>query len=262
MSRLLDMGSQKSGAVFHMLDVQYRMHPMICLWPNNQYYQGRLKTASSILKRPKQETFNFGPLTFIDVDGSEKREARSYYNEVEVEAILALLSDLGVFQERINATVSILTFYSAQTRLLRRRLRERTKNDSVEIQRRASMLHIDTVDSMQGSEADIVLLSFVRCTNNIGFLANPRRLNVALTRAKRQLVLVGKWAALAACDSADIRDLMKSVNERKLVLRPATGTQADQRNNQRNNNQRNNQRRNNQRRNNQRRNNQRKRQKN
>ena len=83
------------------------------------------------------------------------------------------------------------------------------------------MVKVDTVDSMQGSEADVVILSFVRSTRKCGFLADPRRLNVALTRAKSNLFLVGRWTALASSDSSDIVSLMASVQERDLVRRPS-----------------------------------------
>ena len=79
-----------------------------------------------------------------------------------------------------------------------------------------SRVRVDTVDSLQGSEADIVILSFVRSSRQCGFLADERRLNVALTRAKRSLILVGRKSALVQSDASHIVSFMKSIGERNL----------------------------------------------
>jgi len=245
MSRLLDMGSKKSGASFHMLDTQYRMHPEIALWPNIEFYQGQLKNDPSVLHRSHMQDvpLHFGPLAFIDCHrGMEKRRAQggSWYNEIEVEEVCAVLNHLGVFGGATkHCTVTILTFYSAQVGLLRRRLRENFGNQNIlsnmsddrQLQRRARLasLKVDTVDSMQGAEADIVLLSFVRSTHRCGFLNDERRLNVSLTRAKVCCVMFGRLESLATSDSPHIASLMKSVKERRLVFKPRGGASGKKR---------------------------------
>jgi hypothetical protein len=105
----------------------------------------------------------------------------------------------------------VITFYQAQVVLVQRCLEERGLGRSVQVA---------TVDSSQGCEADIVLISFVR-TKNAGFLTDDRRLNVALTRARYQLVCVGHGASLAAHRNAPaLQRLVADADERGLVRTP------------------------------------------
>lgn len=229
MSRLLDMGSKNSGATFSMLDTQYRMHPAISKWPNERFYQSKLRNDVTVVKRQavvSSETAT--PLMFVDCDnGCERRRGQngSWYNDVEAKQVMNILDDLGTFHHVRTASpcfsISILTFYRAQVERIRTLLREKWAHHGSGCGRSGAIVKVHTVDSMQGSEADVVILSFVRSTRKCGFLADPRRLNVALTRAKSNLFLVGRWAALASSDSSDIVSLMASVQERDLVRRPS-----------------------------------------
>jgi superfamily I DNA and/or RNA helicase len=82
---------------------------------------------------------------------------------------------------------------------------------------------VHTVDSFQGSEADVVVISAVRCNarGDVGFLADPRRLNVALTRAKSVCVFVGCVRTLRASGSADLRALVRDSESRGLIATEA-----------------------------------------
>ena len=82
---------------------------------------------------------------------------------------------------------------------------------------------VHTVDSFQGSEADVVVISAVRCNarGDVGFLADPRRLNVALTRAKSVCVFVGCARTLRASGSADLRALVRDSESRGLIATEA-----------------------------------------
>lgn len=100
----------------------------------------------------------------------------------------------------LGKTVMVITFYKAQETLMKRMLIQRGRNES-------EAVRILSVDQSQGSEADIVILSCVRCNpmKNIGFVTDPNRMNVAISRMKNQLIIIGsydtlsvdpKWAAL------------------------------------------------------------------
>ena len=115
--------------------------------------------------------------------------------------------------------IRIITFYQGQVVLLKRMLRDRCKfGDKVVVA---------TVDSSQGCEADVVLVSFVRSPRRhgmngraaAGFLTDDRRMNVALTRARYQLVCVGNVDGLASISSGagTITMLAKNAKERSLV---------------------------------------------
>jgi len=140
------------------------------------------------------------PYTFMQVAGSEDQGyGGSYRNSAEALVVVDLLKQLQAqAQQHLNDhsswcsadSIRIITFYQAQVALLKRNLREKGLEKVV----------VATVDSSQGCEADIVIVSFVRSANNAagnvsrsaaGFLTDDRRMNVSLTRARHQLVCVG-----------------------------------------------------------------------
>jgi len=111
---------------------------------------------------------------------------KSFCNASEVELVCGLLNLLKVRPEQ----VAIITFYKAQALELERALKVPRSREGCGFDR-----CIHTVDSFQGSEADVVLISFVR-TERSGFLRDFRRLNVAVTWAKHLLLLVGNYSQL------------------------------------------------------------------
>ncbi|HRQ70164.1 MAG TPA: AAA domain-containing protein [bacterium] len=110
--------------------------------------------------------------------------------------------------------VAILTFYKGQESLFRDRLRDLTsqKGNSRNFflpkgKKNVVKITLCTVDRFQGHEADMVFLSFVKTKRSVGFLNSPNRLNVALTRARYQIVILGKLSHFKNCDSSLLRDL-------------------------------------------------------
>merc|ERR1712228_280470 len=114
----------------------------------------------------------------------------SIQNQVEAELLaktLLHILDAGLPRNK----VAVITAYSAQRTLIR---------SLIPCGHPASDVRVDTVDGFQGMERDLVLVSTTRCnqSGNLGFLSDPRRANVLLTRARRGLVVFGDWATLSA----------------------------------------------------------------
>ena len=161
MERLISLGFPSE-----LLDTQRRMHPNIVKFSNETYYDGKLKTDYKKLKSNNYDAFEI-----INIDGVEERVGTSYINKKEAEKVNELYNELkSIFEE-----VIVISPYQAQCALLRNLNKE---------------MEIHTVDSFQGREADAVILTSVR-TNSLGFWSDYRRLNVAMTRAKHVLRIIG-----------------------------------------------------------------------
>ncbi|QDX41262.1 AAA domain-containing protein [Salarchaeum sp. JOR-1] len=169
---------------------QYRMHADIAAFPNGEFYDGLLETTD------REESWTIGdlpPLRGVDVTGPERRDVagNSYDNPAEADAVVEEVERLranGLSSEGVG----VIAAYTGQVRLLRQRLGDAGFSD----------VTVDTIDSFQGGEREAVVVSFVRSNDEhaSGFLElpseGPRRLNVALTRARKRLVLVGDWETL------------------------------------------------------------------
>ena len=183
-------------SVTRQLDVQYRMHSHIMQFSSEQFYGGTLEADATVashllhdLPIVKPSPLTAEPVTFIDTAGTDWNE------ELEPDGESKRNPDEGAFVLRkvrkLHAAglnprdMAVITPYAAQVRWLR----EQWDSDDLEI---------DTVDGFQGREKEAVLISCVRSnsTGEIGFLADMRRMNVALTRARRKLIVVGDSATL------------------------------------------------------------------
>lgn len=165
------------------LRTQYRMHRDVVYFPNRRFYGGSLRTGRDVPALGETAVEGF------DIGGTEVRRGHSTANPWEAGLVVRLverLRDDGLLPEEIG----VITPYTAQSDLLSSRL-----DPGVEV---------DTVDSFQGSEKTAIVLSLTRSNaeGEVGFLGRPadgpRRLNVALTRAKRYLAVVGDWSTLRA----------------------------------------------------------------
>ena len=207
------------GHPFSLLDVQYRMATPISSWPSREFYAGKLKNGENVTSSSyKNAVTNIGngPYTFFDVQGGEaKHQNGSYYNVAEALAVQRLVADLSrsVSPNRIK----VITYYSAQANMIRNKLAKRFTS-----------VNVGTVDSAQGSEADVCIVSIVRTgssrksgTHSVGFLSDRRRLNVSLTRARHQLILLGNFRNLSSLtgDSAmTIKSLVMDASRRGVVV--------------------------------------------
>ena len=175
-----------------MLQTQYRMHPAIMKFSSEYFYNGRLQVANEILNRYDIELKE--RLVFIDTAGcgySEKvnPETLSTYNEEEAKLLIKHLKNLGI----TNEYVGVIVPYKAQTILLNDLLLKETNLDGVREQ-----ITVNTVDSFQGQERDVIYIGLTRSNTKgeIGFLKEYRRMNVAMTRAKSKLVMIGDSSTL------------------------------------------------------------------
>lgn len=167
-----------------MLETQFRMREPIVAFSNARYYEGRLQTHASAAL---QEGLPGLPAAaFQHVTGRENERARngSISNDFEVDAVAQLVQRFGNELRERGWTLAVLTPYQAQREAIRRRL---------------PTVEVSTVDGAQGREWDVVLYSTVRSNpqHRLGFVEDERRLNVAVTRAKRNFILVGDERTLA-----------------------------------------------------------------
>ncbi|TPH67738.1 hypothetical protein FIM61_04295 [Helicobacter pylori] len=126
-------------------------------------------------------------IRWINVEGEHELEKTSSYNKDQVQKIIELLEQIDrvLNQRKIRKTIGIITLYNAQKRRLRSEVEKYGFKNFDE-------LKIDTVDAFQGEEADIIIYSTVKTCGNLSFLLDSKRLNVAISRAKENLIFVGK----------------------------------------------------------------------
>jgi superfamily I DNA and/or RNA helicase len=193
MQRMID---REGAASFRRLTVQYRMHESIMRFSSHTFYDNSLIADTSVkahrlcdLPSVTEDELTSDPIAFIDTAGAEfdeqlEADGESKLNPKEANLIVRLireLMDAGVAAHQI----AVIAPYAAQVRLLRGRLE-------------LPELEIDTVDGFQGREKEAVLLTMVRSNDRgeIGFLADTRRTNVAMTRGRRKLIVIGDSATL------------------------------------------------------------------
>ncbi|HRH75892.1 MAG TPA: AAA domain-containing protein, partial [Cellvibrionaceae bacterium] len=132
-------------------------------------------------------------IAWIDVPGAQEQEGTSKKNMHEVTAITDFIRTMKAKgTDRKNIEVAIITPYSAQRRAIRKAVSKISDSTNDGVYNVGSLnIKIDTVDSFQGSEADIVLYSVVRTKGDLSFILDWRRLNVACSRAKENLFFFG-----------------------------------------------------------------------
>ncbi|KAH7415427.1 hypothetical protein KP509_14G043100 [Ceratopteris richardii] len=190
---------QQCGLNPCFLDTQYRMHPEIAKLPSKLFYFGRLLSYPSHSDRLPPSGYpwpnSFKPMVFIDcLSGREETtpESSSCFNNVEATQVLEVLKQLKSGSDFNNwKDVGVIAPYSAQVRLLKDMLMV-DKYDEFQ------NLEIKTVDGFQGREKEVIIFCTVRANekSELGFVSDPRRMNVALTRARRGLVVVGNSKTL------------------------------------------------------------------
>lgn len=200
---LFEKGISKHPGQSRMLQVQYRMHEAIMRFSSDHFYAGKLvahESVKSSLLRPHHT-----PVEFIDTAGcgyneSQDPETLSRFNEQEAHLLIRLverlIDDVGAETWLTDGiTMGIITPYRAQVDLL-----HKLAEHSAHLEPLHKLVTINTVDAFQGQERDVIIISFVRSNDKaeVGFLGDIRRTNVAMTRAKKKLIMIGDSATLGA----------------------------------------------------------------
>ena len=183
-----------------LLEEQYRMNNMIMGYSSAVFYEHKLKAHASVAQRvlfPGDK-----PLLFVDTAGcgfDEKPEGTSTTNPEEgaflFRHLTQLVTGLGThYQPGEFPSIAVISPYKLQVELLKELLL-----NSPALQAYADKITVNTIDSFQGQERDIVYIGMTRSNtdNKIGFLSDIRRMNVAMTRARKKLVVVGDSATLS-----------------------------------------------------------------
>jgi superfamily I DNA and/or RNA helicase len=188
-----------------MLNTQYRMNEKIMNFSNAEFYNGELKADASVkdtlLSFDENEHLLHSALDFIDTAGCGyteivNPESLSIANPEEATLLIDHLKLMLQQFEKSNKnakriSIGIISPYKEQVQHLMLRINE----DEV-LKNYLSQIAVKTVDGFQGQERDVIYISMVRSNDNmeIGFLNDTRRMNVALTRAKKKLVVIGDSA--------------------------------------------------------------------
>lgn len=168
------------------LNKQFRMLPHIGKFISTHFYEGKLQHH----RTKTDHGFNhFGWFTYNS--GSYRvpaKQGAELVNDYEIDIIRDSLVQMAKMRRRVNAkerlTIAVITPYRAQSRALKKAIEALDINDSIAVE-------VDTVDAFQGRQADVVFFSFVRNTGPARFYADPRRMNVAISRARDAVYLVG-----------------------------------------------------------------------
>lgn len=199
--RLSSLGHNK-----HLLDVQYRMHPSISKFPNSNFYNNKILDGPNVICKRYERHYlpgaMYGPYSFISIErGKEARDknGRSCKNVIEVAMVLHIVKDL--FEAHVilghKISIGVISPYTAQVVAIQEKLGktyEMYEDFHVKVK---------SIDGFQGGEEDIIIVSTVRSNKggNVGFLSNSQRTNVALTRAKHCLWILGNGPTLSNSES-------------------------------------------------------------
>ncbi len=191
------LAEHDAPTLLRRLDTQYRMHVAIMDFSSLEFYDAELVAHQSVeahrlcdLPGVASNPLTKTPLEFIDTAGAgydEELETDGESRRNLREADLAAKKVQSLLEAGVAAAdIGVITPYAAQVRFLRTKLA-------------IDQLEIDTVDGFQGREKEAIVISLVRSNDSgeIGFLSDLRRMNVAMTRARRKLIVVGDSATLS-----------------------------------------------------------------
>lgn len=188
---ILDIMTDKIAET-SLLTVQYRMNDTILGFSNQQFYNSKLESfpANKHISLPNDDF----PLVFVDTAGCGFDEIlnprqKSYKNEGEYFILREYI--LQKHEILAGADIGIISPYAEQVRYIA----EETENEKAFI---GLQLEVNTIDGFQGQEKDVIFISLVRSNekSELGFIKDKRRLNVAMTRARKKLVIIGDSATI------------------------------------------------------------------
>ncbi|XP_019172077.1 PREDICTED: uncharacterized protein LOC109167511 [Ipomoea nil] len=184
--RLAKLGKKK-----HLLNIQYRMHPSICLFPNRKFYEEKIMNGPNVTNLSYEKRFlkgtMFGPYSFINISkGKEELDHKySFKNMAEASAVAEIIAMLyrEFLVSKQRARVGCISPYKAQVSAIQKQIGKKYSSDVGS----EFSVNVRSVDGFQGGEVDVIILSTVRSNGMgmVGFLSNLQRTNVALTRARQ-----------------------------------------------------------------------------
>lgn len=205
---LMETLAETHPEAVRLLTVQYRMNEALMRFSSEWFYEGKLQAAPEVSHRGIMADMD-EPLVWVDTAGEDNEGQEDFHeqfigasygriNKAEARLTLATLIDYAerigrqrLLEERID--IGIISPYKAQVQYLRALLK---KNSYLRPLRKS--ITINTVDAFQGQERDVILVSLVRANEagEIGFLNDLRRMNVAITRARMKLIILGASTTL------------------------------------------------------------------
>jgi predicted DNA helicase len=195
-----------------LLNIQYRMNSLLMKFPNQEFYNNGLESDESVDDITINDILNSSheeeALLFIDTSDVDRegethlKDSKSIINNLEAETSASIAGDYinaGIDEDDIG----IISPYA----------------DQVKIIQEMTPVEVKTVDGFQGREKEIIIISTVRSNDdgNIGFLKDLRRLNVAITRAKRKLIIIGNTDTLK--DNPTYERLIRFCEDRNLLVK-------------------------------------------
>nr|GLL47740.1 uncharacterized protein LOC109161799 isoform X1 [Ipomoea trifida] len=194
--RLSSLGHSKL-----MLNVQYRMHPAISYFPNVSFYHGQVQDAENVKGKTYERKYlqgrMYGPYSFISIPcGKEELDdiGHSRRNMVEVALVNKIVKDLYEFWRSTGQklSVGVISPYTAQVVTIKDTIGRKYDNLN------GFAIKVKSIDGFQGGEEDIIIISTVRfnSSGSIGFMKSLQRTNVALTRARHCLWILGNERTL------------------------------------------------------------------
>jgi len=189
--RLIELGVNST-----MLLEQYRMHPCIAEFPSRQSYDGLLKNGVTSENRIAPTGIIWpdfdNPVAFLPVEGGEivSADGHSKANPTEAGWVLRMVDSLLAGEDISPDDIGVITPYNGQVRAIHDLMES---SGGLENNGKWNGIEVRSVDGYQGREKEVIVFSAVRSNpeGNVGFLNDSRRLNVALTRAKRGLIVIG-----------------------------------------------------------------------
>ena len=206
LQRLLDFYADRDPDYMTKLVRNYRSHAAILHLPSSLFYSGELiaskeelnESIVDLLDLPNKEF----PVLFVGVQGCEEREGSSpsWFNRTEVAKVVEIVRRIKLPVDFSESNIGVIAPYNQQVMKLRKAFKSLQMND----------VTVGSVEKFQGQEREVIIISTVRSTFkdnefdracNLGFLTNPKRFNVAITRARSLLVVVGNPHVLAKVTS-------------------------------------------------------------
>ncbi|XP_031287022.1 uncharacterized protein LOC116145713 isoform X2 [Pistacia vera] len=199
--RLSSLGHPK-----HLLNTQYRMHPSISSFANSYFYQNQILDGPNVERKVYKKQYlpgkMFGSYSFINVVGGREEFddiGHSRRNMVEVSVVLKILQKLykACARSKLKLSIGIVSPYNAQVFAIQEKLGRKYEN------RDGFCVKVKSIDGFQGGEEDIIIISTVRSNSggSIGFMSKPQRINVAVTRARHCLWILGNERTLTRSES-------------------------------------------------------------